>query len=67
MRSNQISQIFWTSDGEYAFQRVGDYWNLYKGKEGKFLKEFRSFWGMEEFIQHEQRADGCQAESDQEV
>lgn len=45
-----ISEIFWTKDHQYAFQRVGDVWNLYGGYEGYFVKEFRSFVDLQIYI-----------------
>ena len=45
-----ISEVFWTYDN-YAFQRVGNVWNLY-ARNGYFLKTFRSFQTMCEFIKY---------------
>jgi len=45
-----ISEVFWTSDNKYSFQRVGNYWRLYHGEIGEFLCEFRSFVSMQEYI-----------------
>ena len=45
-----ISEVFWTTDSKFSFQRVGNYWRLYHGEIGEFLKEFRSFVAMQEFI-----------------
>ena len=45
-----ISEIFWTTDERFSFQRVGNYWRLYHGGEGSFLKEFRSFAQMQMYI-----------------
>lgn len=45
-----ISEVFWTADKRFAFQRVGYYWNLYEC-DGSFRTEFRSFWDMQEYIQ----------------
>ncbi len=48
-----ISEVFCTTDSEYSFQRCGNWWNLYHGQEGTFLKEFRSFSQMQEYIRQE--------------
>ena len=45
-----ISETFWTADKEYAFQRVGNIWNLYSGDEGCFEKEFPSFVELQLYI-----------------
>ena len=47
-----ISQVFWTADSKFAFQKVGNVWNLY-GADGSFRKEFRSFMAMCLFIESE--------------
>ena len=48
-----ISEVFYTNDRKFAFQKVGNYWRLYIGWEGSFKAEFRSFVAMNEFIQNE--------------
>lgn len=46
-----ISEVFYTTDKEYAFQRVGNTYNLYsKALDYNFLKSFRSFKSMMEYI-----------------
>ena len=47
------SEVFYTADRRFAFQRVGNYWRLYGGKEGSFIQEFRSFVAMNEYIMNE--------------
>ena len=47
-----ISEVFWTSDRQFAFQRAGNYWNLY-GADGEFMKDFRSFVALQGFITQE--------------
>ena len=49
-----ISEVFYTNDRKYAFQRVDRYWRLY-GPDGFFLKEFGSFVSMIEFIMNERK------------
>ena len=50
-----ISEVFYTSDRLFAFERVGNYWRLYGGLDGTFIEEFRSFVAMSEFIMNERR------------
>ena len=51
-----ISEVFWTTDTEFAFQRVGNSWNLYwRGIE--HTKNFRSFAAMQEYIRKEREKD----------
>ena len=46
-----ISEIFWTTDHKFAFQKVGVYYNLYdETSEWHFTKEFRSFEAMQNFM-----------------
>ena len=55
-----ISNVFWTEGREFAFQRVGDCWRVYKS-DGEFDIEFRSFWAMCLYIQNRMKkkeADG---------
>lgn len=47
-----VSEVFWTTDREFSFYRVGNYWRLYHGAIGEFLMEFRSFVTMQEFIRN---------------
>lgn len=49
--STFISEIFWTTDHKFAFQRVGVYYNLYdETSEWHLMKEFRSFEAMQNFM-----------------
>lgn len=48
-----VSEIFCTPDFRFAFQRVGNWWRLYGGVEGSFIREFRSFTAMSEYIMNE--------------
>ena len=48
-----ISEVFYTHDRKFCFQRVGNYWRLYGGTEGSFIQEFRSFVAMNEYIMKE--------------
>ena len=50
-----ISEVFFTGDRKYAFQRVDRFWRLY-GEDGNFVKEFPSFPAMVEYIR-QRRAD----------
>lgn len=45
-----ISQVFYTYDKRWAFQRVGGHWNLYDSN-GDFEREFRSFKSMIEYME----------------
>lgn len=47
-----ISEVFWTTDGRYSFQRVSNVWRLYSGQEGFFIKQFPSFAAMQIYIYH---------------
>lgn len=49
-----ISEVFYTGDRRWAFQRVGNYWNLYD-ENGYFHKDFRSFKAMYEYIYEQRR------------
>ena len=41
---NFISEVFWTTDQRFSFQKVGRYYNLYDRDSGySFLRDFRSF------------------------
>ena len=44
-----ISEVFYTNDRKFAFQKVDNYWRLY-GENGDFIQEFRSFVSMYEYI-----------------
>ena len=48
-----ISEIFWTFDKQFAFQRAGNMWNLYEGEMGVFVRDFRSFVSVQEYIRNE--------------
>ena len=46
-----ISEIFYTGDNQFGFQKVGCYYNLYtKGKSWNFDRSFRSFKAMQDYI-----------------
>lgn len=48
---NFISEVFWTTDEMYSFQKVGRYYRLYDRDSGyAFLKEFTSFKSMQDFM-----------------
>lgn len=44
-----ISEVFFTGDRKFAFQRIDRFWRLY-GEDGNFVKEFPSFPAMVEYI-----------------
>lgn len=51
---NFISEIFWTTDERFSFQKVGRYYRLYdRNIEYNFLKEFTSFKAMQDFMNEE--------------
>ena len=67
-----LSEIFWTTDKDFGFQRVGNTWNLYERENGwYFTKDFRSFWQMQQYIRERREGtnDGnrLESESSQEV
>lgn len=45
-----ISEVFYTNDRKFCFQRVGNYWRLYGGEDGHFIREYRSFVAVQEHI-----------------
>lgn len=45
-----ISEVWYLSNRLFAFQRVGTFWNLYD-HNGDFIKEFRSFYAMTQYIE----------------
>lgn len=48
---NFISEVFWTTDEMFSFQKVGRYYRLYDRDSGyAFLKEFTSFQAMQDFM-----------------
>lgn len=56
---NFISEAFWTTDERFSFQKVGRYYNLYDRNIGyAFLRDFRSFKAMQDFMIEERRKDG---------
>lgn len=56
---NFISEAFWTGDERFSFQKVGRYYNLYDRKVGyAFVRDFRSFKAMQDFMIEERRKDG---------
>lgn len=46
---NLLSQVYWTGDKRFAFQRVGRYYRVYD-HDGEFVKEFTGFEKMCEWI-----------------
>lgn len=51
---NFISEVFWTTDEMFSFQKVGRYYRLYDRDSGyAFLKEFTSFKEMQDFMNEE--------------
>lgn len=44
-----ISPIFWTVRKKWAFQYIYPIFRLY-GEDGEFVKEFRSFKAMNQYI-----------------
>ena len=56
---NFISEAFWTTDQRFSFQKVGRWYNLYDRNAGYvFVKEFRSFKAMQDFMNEERSKDG---------
>ena len=50
-----ISQVFYTQHRNFAFQRVGRGYNLYGGEDLHFLRYFRSFVRMCDYMtKHEE-------------
>ena len=45
-----ISEVFYTHDRKFCFQRVGNYWRLYGDEDGHFIQEYRSFVAVQEHI-----------------
>ena len=58
-----ISEPFYTNDRKFAFQRVGNYWRLY-GWDGNFVREFRSFVSMNEYIMKSRMEDRHEQDHD---
>lgn len=54
MTDNKISQVFYTEDRKWTFQRVGNEYNLYN-QDGDYERSFRSFWKMVEWIKEGER------------
>ena len=55
---NFISEVFWTTDQRFSFQKVGRYYNLYDRNIGyAFLRDFRSFKAMQDFMNEERSKD----------
>lgn len=44
-----ISEVFYTNDHKFGFQKVGSIWRLY-GSDGEFIQNFRSFVLMNKYI-----------------
>ena len=58
---NFISEVFYTTDERFAFQKVGRYYNLYDRNSGyAFRMEFTSFQAMQDFMNKEREMDGVQ-------
>ena len=47
-----ISEVFYTGDRVFAFERAGNVWMLY-GETGNHIKDFRSFAAMHGYIMEE--------------
>ena len=45
-----ISEVFYSADRKFGFEKAGNHWLLYDGEEGTFLKEFRSFAAMTDYM-----------------
>lgn len=46
-----ISEVYWTTDQMFSFQKVGRYYRLYDRDSGyAFLKEFTSFKAMQDYM-----------------
>ena len=55
---NFISEAFWTTDQRFSFQKVGRWYNLYDRDAGyAFVRDFRSFRAMQDFMNEERRKD----------
>lgn len=53
---NFISEVFWTTDQQFSFQKVGRYYNLYDRDSGyAFRMEFTSFRAMQDFMNEERK------------
>ena len=50
-----ISDIFWSSTRDFAIQRVNGGWLLYDGETGNFIRDFRSFAAMNEYMQEKRQ------------
>lgn len=61
---NFISEIFWTSDQRFSFQKVGRYYNLYDREiEYAFLRDFTSFKAMQDFMNEKRSEDARRKET----
>lgn len=48
---NFISEVYWTTDQLFSFQKVGRYYRLYDKDSGyAFKKEFNSFSAMQDYM-----------------
>lgn len=48
---NFISELFWTTDERFIFQKVGRFYNLYDcDNEYNFVRDFSSFKKMQEYM-----------------
>ena len=64
---NFISEVFWTTDQQFSFQKVGRYYRVYDRDSGyNFLKEFTSFQAMQDFM-NDIRNRGTENGSDQHI
>lgn len=50
---NLISQVFYTQDRRFAFQRVGRGYNVYGGEGYSFIRYFTSFGKMCDFFKEQ--------------
>lgn len=48
-----VTEVFYTGDDRWAFQRVGHEWNLYD-QFGDFVKTFRSFRSMIKYMEEKE-------------
>lgn len=46
-----ISELFYTKSRDYVIQRVGNSFLLYDGRSGKYIKDFRDFRTLQEYIE----------------
>ena len=46
-----ISELFYTKSRDYVIQRVGNSFLLYDGRSGEYIKDFRDFRTLQEYIE----------------